>query len=195
MYWPSFSTFGMEAKARAVLDAIAAKLQRNPHQLDKAVSSVSNSKALSAVFRRGFIAKDIMVAIYALFLFVTRGERNDAKFLWAVAGLVYVITPIDVISDAIPVVGYLDDAFVVGQVVTVISSSLTPFIETAKEDIDNMTGPWIDYVKSAGRRNSAEVHLEPLETYPEIEVFYDCEESTPVDSQRTNESALVAAQS
>jgi uncharacterized membrane protein YkvA (DUF1232 family) len=56
----------------------------------------------------------------------------------AIAGLIYFVSPIDLIPDFIPVVGYLDDAAVISFVVASIKKDLDNFLEW--EDDQKMQG-------------------------------------------------------
>lgn len=60
----------------------------------------------------------------------SRGNYRDIKpdsLVLVVAGLIYVVSPIDLIPDAIPGVGFLDDAMVVGWVITSVRQELDKF--------------------------------------------------------------------
>lgn len=114
------------------------------------------------MFKGGFIAQELMVMVYALYLFVTTGQRDDKRILWAVAGLLYVATPFDAIPDCIPVAGYLDDAFVVSTVVSMLAGVLSAFMDAARVDIEGMSAPMLQWIKDAGAPKQPE------------EVFFDC---------------------
>lgn len=174
-YWPTSYVAGMESKARALLEAIASKLSRNPEILDKAVKSVTSKASWSTIFRRGIIAQEVLVTIYALYLFVKTGQRDDSRILWAIAGLLYVLMPLDAIPDYIPVAGYLDDAFVVTSVASTLASVLSTFVDTARQDIDNMTDPWIQWIKEAGKKPIAGSTDAEADQPQEDDVFFDCE--------------------
>jgi len=60
------------------------------------------------------------------------GYMLDARVPWylksvAVAALAYLVCPLDLIPDAIPVIGYLDDAGVIAAAVAHLSSELAPY--------------------------------------------------------------------
>jgi uncharacterized membrane protein YkvA (DUF1232 family) len=80
---------------------------------------------LEKVSRRISFAKDIM----ALFRYMC-----DSGVVWhrkavVVAGLIYFISPIDVIPDFIPVVGYLDDLGVILAVIKFLGHELVPYYD------------------------------------------------------------------
>lgn len=54
-----------------------------------------------------------------------------------IGSLVYMISPIDVIPDFIPVAGLIDDVFVIGLAYTIIKNFLAQKAETIKENITN----------------------------------------------------------
>lgn len=59
-------------------------------------------------------------------------EVSVATILLAIAAVIYVVTPIDLIPDAIPVVGFLDDAGAVVLVLSMIDSDLQKYVEWQK---------------------------------------------------------------
>lgn len=56
-------------------------------------------------------------------------EAPRRTILWAVAAIVYFVNPFDVVPDFIPVVGYLDDAAVLGFVMNSIAQDIDDFQE------------------------------------------------------------------
>jgi uncharacterized membrane protein YkvA (DUF1232 family) len=61
-----------------------------------------------------------------------RGEYRDIPFdslLMVIAGLVYVVSPIDLVPDAVPVAGYADDVVAVGFVIRQVHHELAAFRE------------------------------------------------------------------
>ena len=62
---------------------------------------------------------------------LTTQEYSLSPATWAVlaGALAYVICPIDVIPDFIPIVGWLDDAFVLGVVMTMLKNEIAQFSE------------------------------------------------------------------
>ncbi|MGB2869002.1 MAG: YkvA family protein [Bacteroidota bacterium] len=65
-----------------------------------------------------------------------KGEYKDVpafSIILAIAAIVYFVSPVDAIPDWIPVLGYLDDAAVVGFVIYSIKSDLDEFHEWEKK--------------------------------------------------------------
>lgn len=92
-------------------------------QEDKAMKTVEKSSAL-----RKF--KDDLALTYSLIKAYWNGEYREVP--WAtIAGLVgclvYVISPIDLVPDFIPVAGFLDDATVVGLALSAFHMDLETF--------------------------------------------------------------------
>ena len=52
----------------------------------------------------------------------------------AISAIVYVVSPIDLIPDTIPGIGYIDDAAVIAACLKLIESDLTEYIEWRKEN-------------------------------------------------------------
>ena len=62
----------------------------------------------------------------------SRGDYRDIpldSLIMVIAGLVYVVSPIDLIPDAVPVAGYADDVVAVGFVIRQVHHELTAFRE------------------------------------------------------------------
>lgn len=54
-------------------------------------------------------------------------EVPSTSLIAIIAGLIYLLSPIDLIPDVIPVLGYLDDIFVLGVVFTQVARDLRAF--------------------------------------------------------------------
>lgn len=62
----------------------------------------------------------------------SRGDYRDIpldSLLMVIAGLVYVVSPLDLVPEAIPIAGYADDAVAVGVVIRQVHHELTAFRE------------------------------------------------------------------
>jgi len=66
-----------------------------------------------------YLAKDYVKGDYR--------EVSAGTIVTIVAGLIYFLTPLDIIPDFIPVVGYIDDAFVLGLVIRQIRVDLDKY--------------------------------------------------------------------
>jgi uncharacterized membrane protein YkvA (DUF1232 family) len=67
----------------------------------------------------------------------SRGDYRDIpldSLVMVIAGLVYVVSPIDLIPDTIPVAGYADDAVAVGFVIRQVHHELAAFREWEAKD-------------------------------------------------------------
>ena len=56
-------------------------------------------------------------------------EIPTGSIVAIIGGLIYFLSPIDVIPDFIPVIGYLDDIFVIGLVINQVSADLKKYEE------------------------------------------------------------------
>lgn len=119
-YRRSFS--GAQRKAR--------RLSRNPMG---ALGLVAQA-ARKAGSRRGFV-RDLWDDFTALLRFVRAWGKGDYRqvpqrsVLFALAALIYFVSPIDAIFDFIPVLGLVDDATVIAFVLNAIRTDLDDFRE------------------------------------------------------------------
>src|SRR5690606_26395232 len=74
---------------------------------------------------------------YALYLLI-KGENDIYKIAPAIGALLYFISPIDLVPDYIPFVGFLDDGAVIAAVCMYLSIEIEPYEEQAKEMIKKM---------------------------------------------------------
>ncbi len=85
---------------------------------------------LQAKLRKGGFGKSLLSKVYILYEVLKSSETPMFVKAGIIAVLGYFISPIDVIPDILPVVGYSDDlALVVGELAA-IASYVTPEIET-----------------------------------------------------------------
>jgi uncharacterized membrane protein YkvA (DUF1232 family) len=107
-------------KAEAMMD--------NPEQLKK----IAESAWQKILGLRGPLAEvweqlKLMISLVKEWLAGNYKEVPTASIVAIVAGLIYLISPIDLIPDFIPVLGYLDDIFVLGVVFTQVAKDLEAF--------------------------------------------------------------------
>src|SRR5260221_14610016 len=106
----------------------AKRLVREPAAVLRAAESASE-KARRA---RGPLARvwdDLQTAIRLVRAWARRDYRGVARstIVLVVGGLLYFLSPVDAIIDAIPVLGLLDDAMVLGWVLGQVRSELDAF--------------------------------------------------------------------
>ena len=113
-----FENGGWQDKAREVFD----DTERTSDLLDKE-EEFSNKKGLSRVRRQ-------LKLLWAYLHAVTSGRYEDYS-AWAcvkaVAGLLYVVSPLDLIPDFFPWVGWADDVLVVMYVCNLLHNELEKF--------------------------------------------------------------------
>ena len=81
------------------------------------------------------------VATQATDLWARRGSLNRKQLLYLTAGLLYFISPIDAVSDVIPILGYIDDAVLLSWIL----SELIPAAGRAKDKfIDEATDTLVE---------------------------------------------------
>ena len=96
-----------------IINAYKGKLKRPP-SLETVESE--REETLKRVFDAKVLAKlkDRIVAAYQILADVSRGRRKvpASKVALLVGGLAYLALPLDLVCDAIPVAGFLDDGIV-----------------------------------------------------------------------------------
>lgn len=112
------------AKARAR----ARKMLDDPGALRR----VADQSYRSGAARSGSFAgvMDDFRTLVRLVVAYARGNYREIpadSLALVVAGLIYVVSPLDLVPDALPVVGYLDDAVVVGWVIKSVREELDAF--------------------------------------------------------------------
>lgn len=73
---------------------------------------------------------DDLMALIRLVRAYIKGQYRDVPWetiALAIAALIYFLSPVDAIPDPIPVVGYIDDAAVIGFVIASINADLNNF--------------------------------------------------------------------
>ena len=108
----------------------ARQIANDPAKLREIAENANRSSAL----RSGPFAAvlDDVRALIRLVVAYARGLYRDIaidKLIVLVAGLIYVVSPVDAIPDAVPVAGFLDDAAVIGWVIKSVRSELDAFRE------------------------------------------------------------------
>src|SRR5205085_12398045 len=98
----------------------------------EALTRVADESYKSAAGRSGpFVAvMDDFRTLVRLVVAYARGNYRDIppdSLVVVVAGLIYVVSPLDLIPDFVPGVGYLDDAVVVGWVIKSVRQELDAF--------------------------------------------------------------------
>lgn len=96
------------------------------------------AKVLDSVNQRLPIVKNLLTKVKMLYAML---RDKDFAMAWSsktmvIAGLLYFISPIDLLPDYIPVLGYIDDAFVMSVVMNAIASE----IERYKAYIESPSG-------------------------------------------------------
>jgi len=107
-------------KAEAMMD--------NPEQLKKiAESAWEKIKGLKGPLEQVWEQVKLMISLVKEWVAGNYKEVPTASIVAIVAGLIYLLSPIDLIPDFIPVLGYLDDIFVLGVVFTQVAKDLEAF--------------------------------------------------------------------
>jgi len=107
-------------KAEAMMD--------NPEQLKKVAESAwQKTLGLKGPLEEVWEQLKLMISLVKEWLAGNYKEVPTASIVAIIAGLIYLLSPIDLIPDFIPVLGYLDDIFVLGVVFTQVAKDLQAF--------------------------------------------------------------------
>ncbi|MCU0424745.1 MAG: YkvA family protein [Candidatus Kapabacteria bacterium] len=93
------------------------------------------AKVLDSVNQRLPVVKNLLGKVKTLYSML---RDKEFAMAWSsktmiIAGLLYFISPIDLLPDYIPVLGYIDDAFVISIVMNAIASEIERFQEHKAE--------------------------------------------------------------
>eukprot|EP00483_Globobulimina_turgida_P007479 UN07493 len=81
------------------------------------------------------IVQSVWIEVLAMLEFVKDTGKDKQSKLLIVAALVYLVSPVDVIPDSIPVVGYVDDAYVIKWVADRLNKELKPYRIIVQQNI------------------------------------------------------------
>jgi uncharacterized membrane protein YkvA (DUF1232 family) len=134
---PDHDWCGFGAEAFAANDNLRAQVERmEPGDVEQ-VKRGFWAKLAAARPRFGRLSglRDFAVNLVRLFEMLTEpGFAIPWKTTAAIVfGLAYFISSIDLIPDAIPVLGFMDDAFVLAEVMVMVAADLARFEETRRQ--------------------------------------------------------------
>ncbi|WP_053228342.1 YkvA family protein [Spirochaeta cellobiosiphila] len=106
----------------------AKKIYRKPEEVHKVLKD-SESKAYDVRDKIESVWEYILLFIDLVKNWVTQkyDKIPGKSIISIIAGLLYFVSPIDLIPDMIPVIGYLDDIFVIGLVVKAVKHDLEAY--------------------------------------------------------------------
>jgi uncharacterized membrane protein YkvA (DUF1232 family) len=121
----------MNKKQPAGFDSAKRKAESLANDKSK-VSSLLTEAISKADKNKGPLKKvwDDLTTLFRLIRAWVSGKYRDVPWqtiVLAIAAVVYFVNPFDLIPDFIPVIGYLDDATVVGFVIASIGSNIANF--------------------------------------------------------------------
>jgi len=113
-------------KNKKIAEEYAADKETTTYLLDEAIRKSRRHK--------GVLAKcwDDLMALIRLVRAYIKGEYRDVPWetiVWAIAAIIYFITPIDLIPDFIPGIGFLDDAAVIALAIASVRKDVDNFRE------------------------------------------------------------------
>ncbi len=111
-------------RARHVAEEYVMDPEKAQHLLDEAVGKIERSRLLLKKAWGGLMALCSLVRAW------TKREYREVPWktvVAAVAAIVYFVNPLDLISDFIPIVGYIDDVTIIALTVKMIEADLDQF--------------------------------------------------------------------
>ncbi len=114
-------------------------------KFDDLKKALKQSDKIKELFKNNYILKKYFEDVKLLIMLVK--DYKDKKYTdipyWSVAAVVfallYVMNPIDLIPDFIPVVGFVDDAAVIGLVLKAIREDIAKYREWREEARDEVS--------------------------------------------------------
>lgn len=82
---------------------------------------------VTALIRNGAFTTSELPLLLKIVLCHYAGRRDFKSIKWVLGALLYVATPIDVIPDVIPFMGFADDAYVISWVMNELASEIADF--------------------------------------------------------------------
>lgn len=110
--------------------------------MDKYAESYDDGKFLSVVKTYGKkIGGSVVTKALELYYLLQRGEIANKIKLMIMGALAYLVCPVDLLPDVLPLVGWTDDAAAIGLVVNQLSSYIDSDIEgMAREKTEEIFG-------------------------------------------------------
>eukprot|EP01083_Nonionella_stella_P026405 72659_1 len=81
------------------------------------------------------VIQDVWIEVLSMVELMKDTQRNKQEKLMVVAALLYLICPVDVIPDNIPMVGFVDDVYVIRYVAMQLNKELRPYRIKVQRDI------------------------------------------------------------
>lgn len=126
---------GQQQKLERELFARAQRVTREDEKVVVEELPEKVAKVLDSVNQRLPVVKNLLGKVKTLYAML---RDKEFAMAWSsktmiIAGLLYFISPIDLLPDYIPVLGYIDDAFVISIVMNAIASEIERFQEHKAE--------------------------------------------------------------
>lgn len=82
---------------------------------------------VTALIHSGAVTTSELPLLLKIVLCHYAGRRDFKSIKWVLGALLYVATPIDIIPDAVPLMGFADDAYVISWVMNELASEIADF--------------------------------------------------------------------
>lgn len=82
---------------------------------------------VTALIRNGAVTTSELPLLLKIVLCHYAGRRDFKSIKWVLGALLYVATPVDVIPDVIPFIGFADDAYVITWVMNELATEIADF--------------------------------------------------------------------
>jgi len=112
----------------------AEKLLKDPDKIERFLQRLEKKLKIVPLVGDKLSHVPVMASLVRLYVKKEYTDIPIGSILAILGALIYFVSPIDIIPDSIPVVGYLDDAFVIGACWTFVASDVEDYIKWRKEN-------------------------------------------------------------
>ena len=105
----------------------AEKLLKDKKKMEDFLERLERKLSLIPVAGKYLADVPVLISLVKAYIDKEYTEIPLGSIIAIVGGLIYVLSPIDIIPDTIPVAGYLDDAAVIAGVIKLVHDDLTEY--------------------------------------------------------------------
>ena len=126
-----------EQKAQEELEkgyAQAKKLLNNPDKIEKFLQRLEKKLKLIPLAGDRLAKIPIMISLIRSFVKKEYTDIPIGSVIAVISALIYFVSPIDILPDSIPVLGYLDDAYVIAACWKLVESDVEEYVKWREDN-------------------------------------------------------------